>query len=909
MQEQWYAEDVEQVFKTLQVDQHGLSDEQVIERRQQYGLNTLDQLKKKSALRRFIQQFHNSLIYVLVGAGLVTLFFEHWVDAGVIFAVVLINALIGYIQEGKAEKALDAIRKMLSSTAHVIRSGRKVELETELLVPGDIVFLQSGYKVPADLRLIKVKNLQIDESILTGESVPTGKQHEPVSGSSQVGDQKSMAFSATLVTAGQATGVVVATGEQTELGKINQLLRSVEQTETPLTRQMTEFGRILTFAILFVSLGTFLFGVYIHDYSVSEMFAAAIGIAVAAIPEGLPAILTITLAVGVQRMAGRRAIIRQMAAVDTLGSTTVICSDKTGTLTRNEMTVRHVVTRQQTYEVHGIGYSPKGDIFAEGKQVEKGSNMVLDVLARVALLCNDSSLEQHSEGWNVVGDPTEGALLTFVQKLGFEPSVDQNEAPLIDKIPFESEHRYMATLNQQSRAHFKHLVSSENCSKIVCLKGAPEQVLSMCHQQAVVLDNGELSAVDIDHTYWDEALKTFAAKGERVLAFAFKPEAEQTMELNKNSFSEAMILLGVVGMIDPPRTEAVEAIKLCRGAGIKVKMITGDHLLTARAIGEQLGIEASGLAKTGQDLDQIDDDELRQIAVETNIFARVNPEHKLRLVAAVQAQGEVVAMTGDGVNDAPALKRADIGIAMGMKGTEVTKDAADMVLADDNFASITAAVEEGRAVYDNMRKSILFILPTNGAEALTIMVAVIMGRTLPITPVQILWINMVTAVTLSLALAFEKPEQDIMQRRPRDPKTKLLTRFFFWRVIFVSVIASAATYGAFVWMRELGMDLPVARTVAINTLVMFEVFYLFNTRYIEKSAISRSGLFDNPYIMLSVALVIFLQLIFTYLPLSHFLFASAPISAWQWGLCITLGFLIFIIVELEKMLCRRMRLF
>ena len=886
----WHALPADTVLSELASSAHGISQAEAERRITEYGPNRLVVVKPRNPLVRFFAQFHNVLIYVLLAAASVTAALGHWVDTGVIVGVVLINAVIGFVQEGKAEKALDAIRDMLSQQAAVRRDGRIVTLPAEELVPGDVVQLQSGDKVPADLRLIRVKNLQIDEAVLTGESVPVGKGVDTVAADAVLGDRRSMAYSGTFVTYGQASGVVVATGATTEIGRISTMLERVETLTTPLLRQMAEFGRWLTGAIIAVAALTFAFGVLTRDYSAPDMFLAAVGLAVAAIPEGLPAIMTITLAIGVQRMARRRAIIRRLPAVETLGAVTVVCSDKTGTLTRNEMTVRTVATGMGLFDVGGVGYDPHGGFRLGDEEVAVSDYPILAELTRAAILCNDASLYEQDGQWVLQGDPTEGALLTLGIKAGLTPAFEAEEWPRTDVIPFESEHRFMATLHHDHAGH-----------GFAYIKGAPERILQMCTRQMM---HGEDAPIDLD--YWNSRMDSIARRGQRLLAIAFKLSDDQHRELHFADMQDDLTLLGVVGMIDPPREDAILAVQRCQSAGIRVKMITGDHAVTAIAIGTQMGIGDGGNVLTGSEIEIMDDEQLRAAVNEVDIFARSSPEHKLRLVKALQANGHVVAMTGDGVNDAPALKRADVGTAMGQKGTEVAKEAAEMVLADDNFASISHAVEEGRTVYDNLKKAILFILPTNGGEALIIIAAIVLGRSLPITAVQILWVNMITAVTLALALAFEPPEENVMRRRPREPGEGVLNRLFVWRIVFVSLILVVGTFGLFVWERAEGADIETARTVAVNTLVMFEIFYLFNSRYITAPVLNYAGLFGNRFVLIAIGLLIVFQLGFTYLGSMQALFGTSALEFDTWIRIVLVASSVLFLVELEKAVVRRL---
>ncbi|MGB5965342.1 MAG: cation-transporting P-type ATPase [Sulfurimonadaceae bacterium] len=880
----WYTLESDEVSKQLQSSLKGLTSDEASKRLITHGHNRMKPTPKKNLLERFFYQFHNILIYVLLGAALITALLEHWIDSGVIVGVVMINAIIGVVQEGKAEKALDAIRNMLSHHAMVQRDGTFSTLSAEELVPGDIVRLQSGDKVPADLRLITLKELRIDEALLTGESLSVQKQVEPVSEESTIGDRRSLAYSGTLVTYGTATGIVVATGENTEIGQINAMLREVQTLMTPLLRQIGEFARWLTAAIIVIALMTLLFGVFVHDYSAVEMFMAAVGLAVAAIPEGLPAIMTITLALGVQQMARRHAIIRRLPAVETLGSVTVICSDKTGTLTRNEMTVQSVATASGLFEVSGTGYDPHGGFNLDGEEIDFINYPVLAELARAAMLCNDAAVTHSEKGWQVTGDPTEGALVTLGMKSSLNPLLEQEKWPRTDTIPFESEHGFMATLHHDHQGN-----------AFIYLKGSPEKVLQMCSTQRY---QGEI--LPLDHDYWQTQMEAMASKGQRILAIAFQAAEPQQKTLRFDEIQRGLSLLGIVGMIDPPRSEAVKAVTACQEAGIKVKMITGDHLITAKVIGQTLGIGIGKKALSGTELQLLSDEQLSKIINDVDIFARTSPEQKLRLVTTLQAKGHVVAMTGDGVNDAPALKRADVGIAMGQKGTEVSKEAAEIVLADDNFASIVNAIEEGRRVYDNLKKSILFILPTNGGEALIIIAAILFGRMLPITPVQILWVNMITAVTLALTLAFESAEGNVMKRPPRDPKEPLLSAFLIWRILLVSLILMVGTFGLFVWYRDLGSSLEEARTVAVNTLVVFEIFYLFSARHFLASAFKMETLHGNKYALYASALLIGFQLLFTYAGPMQALFQTTALSISQWVHIIFVGSSVFLLVEFEK---------
>lgn len=885
----WHSDDISIVLEKNTTSSNGLSQQDAEMRLEEYGANRLRPARKKGPLARFLAQFHNVLIYVLLGSGIVTALLGHWVDSGVILGVVVLNAIIGFIQEGKAEKALDAIRNMLSQQAMVRRDGKFVSLAADQLVPGDVVLLQSGDKVPADLRLFKIRELRIDEAMLTGESVPVEKTTQAVPEHAAIGDRKCLAYSGTLVTFGQGQGVVVATGDRTEIGRISQMLRHVQVLTTPLLRQMATFAKWLTIAIGIIAGATFGYGVLLQDYSVSEMFLAAVGLAVAGIPEGLPAIMTITLAIGVQRMAKKNAIIRRLPAVETLGSVTVICSDKTGTLTRNEMTVKTVTTGAGICEVSGVGYDPHGGFTLDDQGITSGEFPLLKEIAQASLLCNDATLTESDGQWQMQGDPTEGALVTMALKAGLNHDLCQSQYPRTDAIPFESQHRFMASLHHDHSGH-----------GFIYLKGAPERVLEMCHLQRMRGDDTPL-----DRTYWDSCMDNMATRGQRLLAIAFKPTTADQQTLAFSNVETGLTLLGIIGIIDPPRDEATEAVRVCQSAGIRVKMITGDHAITARAIGAQIGIGDGVTVVKGSELETYTETQLHEAVQRSDIFARVSPEQKLQLVTALQAAGEVVSMTGDGVNDAPALKRADVGVAMGLKGTEVAKESAEMVLTDDNFASIAHAVEEGRTVYDNLKKSLIFVLPTNGGEAFTIIAAIIFGRMLPITPVQILWINMITAITLALTLAFEPAERNVMSRAPRNPSDPILSGFLVWRIIFVSMILVTGTFGLFLWEREHGASIELARTVAVNTLVMFEIFYLFSARYLLAPALTFEGLSGNRYVLYAIGLLLLIQLGFTYLGPMQTLFATTAMSLEAWLRVIVVTSSVLILVETEKMLLRK----
>ncbi|SDB57028.1 potassium and/or sodium efflux P-type ATPase [Desulfonatronum thiosulfatophilum] len=905
----WHSFSISEVLERLESDTKGLSASEADSRLEKYGPNELPQTKGRSALMRFLAQFNNVLIYLLLAAAVITGLLAEWLDMGVILGVVLVNAMIGFIQEGKAEKSLDSIRNMLSPSAVVLRDGKKKEIEAKELVPGDVILLNAGDKIPADIRLFKSRDLQIEEAALTGESVPVEKDTEPVDKDDSLGDRSSMAFSGTMVAYGQGRGLVVGTGSDTEIGRISEMLSDVETLTTPLLKQLGRFGNILSVAIIAMAGVTFAFGYFFQGFAPGEMFMAAVGLAVAAIPEGLPAIVTITLAIGVQRMAKRNAIIRHLPAVETLGSVSVICTDKTGTLTRNEMTVQTLRTRDRTVTLSGVGYAPEGDFQLDDEKFdprqEKGP--ILDLL-RFGLLCNEAEVTKTDGNWKAQGAPTESALITAALKAGLDQEEENDQYERLDAIPFSSEQKFMATLHRHSES-----------GGLIILKGAPEKVLERCSTQRT--EDGDES---LDPSFWEDEEQKIASKGQRLLGLAIRPLDNGQDKLNMDDVAEGFIFLGLYGIIDPPRDEAVQAAEKligdcesmedCDSAGIRVKMITGDHVVTATAIGLQLGIGDGKTALTGKDIESMSDEQLQEQIPDVDIFARVSPEHKLRIVTALQAKDKIVAMTGDGVNDAPALKRADVGVAMGQSGTEAAKESSDMVLADDNFASIANAVEEGRTVYDNIKKAILFILPTNGGQALVVIAAIFLGIgaagaggefALPISPPQILWINMVTAVSLALALAFEPAESNVMRRPPRKADEPLVSRFLLWRISFVSLLLTIGALGHYVYMLGGNASQDLAATVAINTLVFGQVCYLFNSRFIFESSMRLTAFTGSTAVLWSILVLAVLQLGFTYAPPMQFLFRTEAVDLTTWLRIFVFGVVLFLLVEGEKYLMRR----
>ncbi|MGE3726409.1 MAG: cation-transporting P-type ATPase [Candidatus Sericytochromatia bacterium] len=890
-QENWHQQDLEQVLSHLGATPKGLTSAEAQERLQKFGLNRLPTPPQRSSLLRFLLQFHNILIYVLLGSALITGLLAHWVDTFVILAVVMTNAIIGFIQEGKAEKAMDAIREMLAPSASVIRNGIRQSIKGEELVPGDLVLLEPGDKVPADLRLLESHGLQVQEAILTGESLAVEKDIVPVLADAPLGDRTCLAFSGTLVTHGQGKGLVIETGGKTEIGRISNLLSEVETLTTPLVEQMDRFARWLTLFILAIAIGLLIFGTVFSQYAFSELFMAVVGLAVAAIPEGMPAVITITLSVGVQAMARRNAIVRRLPAIETLGSISVICSDKTGTLTRNEMSVVKALTREALFSIAGNGYDPRGEISQAEQLISAQDYALLAQLGLAAALCNDAELNEQEGLWHVEGDPMEGALLAFANKTGLDIYETLPQWKRTDYIPFDFKNRFMATLNHDHQNH-----------ACILVKGAPEKLLQLCSLEALTADK----TAPLDRVYWQTEAEKLADQGQRVLALALKRVKPEHTVLEMSDLETDLTLIGLVGLLDPPRPEAIKAVRDCHQAGIRVKMITGDHAGTATAIGKEIGLRNPDRVLTGSELDQMDDAELYTHVLETDIFARTSPEHKLRLVTALQSHGMIVAMTGDGVNDAPALKRADAGIAMGLRGSEAAKEASELVLADDNFASIAAAVREGRTVYDNIKKVISWTLPTNAGEAMTIVAALLLGINLPITPVQILWVNLVTAVTLGIALAFEPTEENSMRRPPRQRNEALLTPHLIWHIVLVSSLILCGVFGIYTYALSHNYSQELANTLAMNTLVVLEIFHMFFIRNIYGTSVSWKALRATNVAWLTVSLVMAAQLTLTYLPFCQTIFATQAVSIQDWGLIFAIGTALFLTIEIEKQFRQRL---
>ncbi|TDB05623.1 cation-translocating P-type ATPase [Halomonas marinisediminis] len=894
----WHAQSEQQALEHLEADRHGLSEAEARARLARFGPNLLQRAEGRPWWKRLLEQLNNTLMLVLIGAGVASLGLGHTLDAIAIFGVVVIIALIGFLQEGKAEQALESIRDMLSPQARVLRNGKRQTIDAEALVPGDVVMLEGGDRVPADLRLLEAKRLRTDEASLTGESTAVEKATAPVADDTDLGDRTGMAYAGTLVVQGTARGLVVETGIRTEIGRISEMLRGVEQLKTPLLRQIDRAGRILALVIVAIAVLTAVFGVLVHDKPVGDMFMAAVGLAVAAIPEGMPAIVTIGLALGVQAMARQNAIIRRLPAVETLGSISTIFTDKTGTLTRNEMTARAIWLPEGEIHITGTGFAPDGDFHAldaadnsHSPPLVTEAHRALHHFLEVGVLCNDAELAHEEDQWVIHGDPTEGALVVAAAKAGIATRSLRGEQPRLDSIPFDSRRKSMATLHEREG------------QQVLLVKGAPDRLLERCTRVRRE-DGGEMA---IERQQWEARIHALSAQGLRVLALAEKPLRE-VQALEDHHAENDLILLGLVGLLDPPRDEAITAVRECLAAGIRPVMITGDHAVTALAIARQLGFAHTERAIRGREIEAMSDAELREVVLEVDVFARAAPEHKLRLVQAMQAHGGICAMTGDGVNDGPALKRADVGVAMGIQGTEAAKEAAEMVLADDNFATIVGAIREGRKVYDNIRKTITYLLPANGAQGLAILLAVVAGTQLPVTPVQALWVNMVVAVTLGLALAFEKGEHNLMRRRPRKPDAALLDLFLLWRVGFVSLLLLLGVFGVFSWiLNAQGGSIELARAGAVNMLVMGSAAYLINSRFLIDSTLSLGGIFGSRPVWGSIVAVVALQLVWTYLPVMQLVFGAEGLAPSHWMAILAVNIGLYLVIEAEKWVLRRRR--
>jgi Ca2+-transporting ATPase len=886
--------EIDGVFSRLHSDPiRGLSGLEAEAARRRHGANVLSLNRGEHWLLRFLAQFKSPLMLLLLLTSAVSLAFSGWVDAVVIFAVVFLNGVVGFLQEHRAGKAIDALGAMVQTHATVIREGKRSRLPAEMLVPGDVVALEAGDKVPADIRLFDSQQITVDQSALTGESLPVSKSHhsenQPSAGGecTEVGGGTAaaphMVLAGTLVLSGRGKGVVLRIGDGTEIGRIAGLVASCSERSTPMIRKIEQASRVALWVILLMALLSFLAGV-LHGMPANEMFTAAVALAVGAIPEGLPAALTIVLAIGVGRMAARRVIVRNLPAVEALGSTTVICSDKTGTFTENQMTVRQVYAGGRIFGVTGTGYDPAGRIYAAGAPVGEVDGALRECLLAGAL-CNDAFLVREGERWGAMGDPTEVALIVSAEKAGLVHATVQEWHPRLDVIPFESAHQYMATLHGGDH------------SRMIYKKGALERIVSRCANE--LDERGATRALRSEKIH--EAAERMAAEGLRVIALARLEVAVHCGSVDHSAVASGLTFLGLQAMADPPRKEVAAAVRRCRLAGISVKMITGDHVLTAVSIARRIGLcrGAAPRVVSGSEMEGMDPERLRAAVAEADIFARVSPAQKYMIVGALQRSGEVVAMTGDGVNDAPALRRADIGIAMGLSGTDVAKCAADMVLTDDNFASIEVAVEEGRHIFDNLTKFLVWTVPTNAGEALVIFCAAVFGAALPALPVQMLWVNLATTMLLGLTLVWEPREDDVMRRPPRDPSMGLVARILMVKSAVVTALVLACSFGLFLWETGVGSPLVVARTVAVNAVVVFEVFYLFSCRSLAAPA-WRCGLGENKKLLLGVALMCLAQALFTYHPWMNRVFHSAPIGAEAWGRLFSVVAAAFAVVEVQK---------
>lgn len=883
----WYQFEEKEVLKRLETFEEGLSNSEAQRRLETHGPNKLPEAEAISRLKIVLHQFTSPLIYILIVAAIVTTFLGEYIDTGVIVAVLILNAIIGYFQEYKAETSVRALQSMVVPRAKVIRDGKEQEIPSDRLVPGDIVLLASGMRVPADLRLLKTMELRIEEAALTGESVPVEKKTDPITEENLTpGDQTNMAFMGTVVVNGRAKGVVVETGLKTVLGQIAREVKELSVTRTPLQQKITTFAHFIGFLVLGSAIAISLLG-FLLGMTIGEIFKIAVAASVAAVPEGLPIVVTITMAIGISRMAKRNAIIRKLPAVETLGSTSVICSDKTGTLTKNEMTVKAIHDTQHSYEVTGSGYDPEGEILKDWEACEVSSMDGVCGVLRIGLLCNESRIYEEDGQYRVDGDPTEGALIVSAMKAGLKPEVERERYPQLSIIPFESERGFMATIHQH------------NDKKFIFAKGAPEKLLEMCNQ----VPGG--SSLDRE-----KILKTaehFAQDGMRVLAMAYKEVPQGFGELTHETLGENLTLAGLQGMIDPPRPEAIEAIKGCHEAGIRVAMITGDHAVTAKAIGKMMGIgHKDSLVLTGRELETISDEELFEKVKEVSVFARVSPQHKLRIVQQVMRHGEVVAVTGDGVNDAPALKAAHIGVAMGKTGTDVAREAADMIITDDNFASIFHAVEEGRVVFDNIRKVTLFLIPTGFAAIVSILIAMALDIPIPYVAAQLLWINLVTNGLQDVALAFEPGEKDVLKRKPRSLKEGIMSRLMYERSILVGLIISAGVVFNFVSALEDGVSLERARTIAVTTMVLFQFFQAWNSRS-ELRSVFRINPLSNPFLFYSMIAAFLAQIAVVYVPSLQWIFRTESLSLEEWGRILLVALSVVIAVEIDKAIRRKRR--
>lgn len=844
---QWHTMSVESVLETLETNKKGITHIDADGRLKHYGPNKLRERERRTALIIFYEQFKSILVLLLVFATLLSVYLGLYLDAAVIGVIIVLNAFLGLWQEYKAERAIEALKKLTVSKITVLRDGTHHEISVEKLVPGDIIILEEGNKVPADIRLFEVSNLKINESELTGESVPVVKDIKTLK-DVVLADRKNMAFMGTVISYGRGMGIVVATGMSTEIGKIAKLVEEREE-PTPLQRKLQHFGKDIGVFVLILAIFIFLLGI-LKEEKIIDMILTSISLAVAAVPEGLPAVVTLTLTLGTQKMLKRKAVVKRLAAVEALGSVTVICADKTGTMTTNEMTVEKLWCSGKTINVTGVGFEPKGEFLISGKKIDYKEDECLDLLLKISKMCNDSILKDGAR-WSIIGDPTEGALKVLAKKAHIEEDYRR-----IKEIPFSSERKIMTTIHEYKGDYFAYS------------KGAPEFILKHCNK---IYPNKSLSSKEKDKIV--KIIHGLADDGLRVLGFAYKKLGSK---YSISSVESEMIFIGLAGMMDPPRKETKSAIKLCKEAGIKIIMLTGDHPITAKAVASQIGLEGNVI--TGDRLDDLTEGELESIIEEDTIFARVSPQHKLRIVEALKNKKHIVAVTGDGVNDAPALKKADIGVAMGIKGTDVAKESSDIILLDDNFNTIVAAIEEGRRIYDNIKKFIRFLLSANFNEMFAVTSAIFLGLPIPFLPTQILWINLVTDGLPALSLGLDSDEKDIMKRKPRNPKEAIIHSSFLF-IIITGIIGFIATLVAFV--TELPSGLEKARTMAFTTTIMFQLFFVFNCRS-EKKSVFRNNPFTNKKLIASVAFSILLQLVILYVPFLQILFQTVPLGLYDW---------------------------
>ncbi|HSH35066.1 calcium-transporting P-type ATPase, PMR1-type [Schnuerera sp.] len=893
---EWYEKNIKELLSELNTNiDTGLSNEEITHRSQKYGPNELKEETKRSFLSKVIAQFNDFLIIILIVASIISFIVGEKTDAIVILAIVVINAILGLYQEGRAEKSLEALKKMAAPNAKAIRNGNATIVPANTLVPGDIVLLESGDIVPADLRLIESSNLKIEEASLTGESVPTEKDanivfdHEVA-----LGDRKNMAYMSTIVTYGRGKGVVVETGHSTEMGNIASMIQTFEDETTPLQKKLNELGKYLGIACIVVCILVFGIGIF-QGRDILDMFMIAISLAVAAIPEGLPAIVTIVLALGMNRMVKRNAIVKKLLAVETLGCTTVICSDKTGTLTQNEMTVVKVFTDNQIFDITGIGYEPKGEFKIDNTTQSPETSQNLNRLLSIGILCNDAVLDKTDDGYRILGDPTEGALVTLAGKGNMSKEEMNNEFPRIEEIPFDSDRKMMTTVHEN---YIPNKLASFT-------KGAPDIIISKCN--SIYIDGKIVPFTDKLKEKVLNINSEFSKKALRVLAFAFKEYDKLPEKIDSESIEKDMVFLGLVGMIDPPRKEAKEAIKKCNEAGIKAVMITGDYKETAFAIAKELGIaEHEDEAIMGKELDGLSDDELKKLVKQKRVYARVSPEHKVKIINGLKANGEIAAMTGDGVNDALALKRADIGVSMGITGTDVAKNTAEVILTDDNFASIVSAVEEGRIIYSNIKKFVFFLLSCNIGEILIITLSILLGLEVPLIPIQLLWLNLVTDSFPALALGMEKGESEIMRIPPRNPDEPILDRGMVNGIIVQSIAIASGTLLAYRWgLKTYGIEnLIIPRTIAFGTLITAELLRAYSSRS-EKHTIFEIGVFSNKTLTYATLFSFVLLLIVVYMPFLQTIFHTYPLSLKDWQIVLIHAFLPLVVGEVYKLFLRR----